>query len=185
MTHVLLLKIPKEELQNLLLTSLEASCLLVGSAFCCLTLLPLSTDETKVCQDRLVPHLNPAHCPHFWASFCHSLPPMQPPRGKVHLLFRSRILFTVPIPGTGRGVGAWHVPPALLICQGYQGCPGVRTVLLQLARNPTSQWVGFRKMGERHIEARPEGVHHGAGLGHHRLSQPGGPGARSWVEIED
>lgn len=58
-------------------------------------------------------------------------------------------------------------------------------VLSQLARCPTSQWVGFRKKREGHIKARPEGVHCGAGLGHHRLSQLEGLGAEGWVETED
>lgn len=58
-------------------------------------------------------------------------------------------------------------------------------MLSQLARCPTSQWVGFGKKREGHVKARPEGVHRGAGLGHHRLSQLEGLGAEGWVETED
>lgn len=58
-------------------------------------------------------------------------------------------------------------------------------VLSQLARGPTSPWVGFGEKREGHVKARPEGVHCGAGLGHHRLSQLEGLGAEVWVETED
>lgn len=58
-------------------------------------------------------------------------------------------------------------------------------VLSQLTRCPTSQWVGFREKRQGHIKARPEGVHRGAGLGHHRLSRWEGLGAEGWVETED
>lgn len=56
---------------------------------------------------------------------------------------------------------------------------------MQLARSPTSKWVGFREKRECHIEARPEGVHSGAGLCHHCLSQLGGLGAGVRVETDD
>lgn len=55
-------------------------------------------------------------------------------------------------------------------------------MLPQLTRNPTSQWVSFRKIRERYIEAWSEDVRGGAGLSYHRLSQPG---AGSWVQTED
>lgn len=58
-------------------------------------------------------------------------------------------------------------------------------MLSQLARCPPSQRVGFREKREGHVKARPEGVHCGAGLGHHRLSQLEGLGAGGWVETED
>lgn len=58
-------------------------------------------------------------------------------------------------------------------------------MLSQLARCPTSQWVGFREKREGHVKARPESVRCGAGLGHHRPSQLEGLGAGGWVEIED
>lgn len=58
-------------------------------------------------------------------------------------------------------------------------------VLPQLARCPTSQWVSFREKRQGHVKACSEGVHGGAGLGHHGLSQLEGPGAGGWVEAED
>lgn len=58
-------------------------------------------------------------------------------------------------------------------------------VLLQPAGGPTSKRVGFREKREGHVEARPEGVNCGAGLGHHRLSQLESPGAGGRVEPED
>lgn len=45
--------------------------------------------------------------------------------------------------------------------------------------------MGFREKREGHVKAGPKGVHCGTGLGHHRLSQLEGPGARGWVETED
>lgn len=58
-------------------------------------------------------------------------------------------------------------------------------VLPQLSRSPTSKRVGFRESREGHVKARPEGVHCGAGLGHHGLSQLEGPRTGGWVEPED
>lgn len=58
-------------------------------------------------------------------------------------------------------------------------------VLLQLARSSTSKRVGFREKREGHVKARPEGVHWGAGLGHHCLSQLEVPGTGGRVEPED
>ena len=58
-------------------------------------------------------------------------------------------------------------------------------MLLQLAKGPPSQRVGFGEKREGHVKARPEGVHRGAGLGHHRLSQLEDPEARGGVETED
>lgn len=55
-------------------------------------------------------------------------------------------------------------------------------MLLQLTGDPTSQWVSFRKIRERYIEAWSEDVRGGAGLSYHRLSQPG---AGSWVQTKD
>lgn len=55
-------------------------------------------------------------------------------------------------------------------------------MLPQLTRDPTSQWVSFRKIRERHIKAWSEDVRGGAGLSYHRLSHPG---AGSWVQTED
>lgn len=52
---------------------------------------------------------------------------------------------------------------------------------LQAARGPAFQWVSFREIRERYIEAWSEDVQGGASLSYHRLSQPG---ARGWVETE-
>ena len=95
------------------------------------------------------------------------------------------VLLTAPIPGAGREVGAHRTPPAPLFCHGYQGHPREGAVLLQLAKSPPSQRVGFGEKREGHVKAGPEGVHRGAGLGHHRLSQLEDPEARGGVETED
>ena len=112
-------------------------------------------------------------------------PPIQPLRREVHLLLGSMVLLTAPIPGAGREVGARRAPPAPLFGHGYQGHPREGAVLPQLAKGPPSQRVGFGKKREGHVKARPEGVHRGAGLGHHRLSQLEDPEARGGVETED
>ena len=58
-------------------------------------------------------------------------------------------------------------------------------MLPQLPKSPPSQRVGFGEKREGHVKAGPEGVHRGAGLGHHRLSQLEDPEARGGVETED
>lgn len=58
-------------------------------------------------------------------------------------------------------------------------------VLLQLARKPTTQRVGFGQERKSHVKARSEGVHGGAGLGHHRLPKLDGPGIGLWMQPED
>lgn len=95
------------------------------------------------------------------------------------------VLLTAPIPGAGRGVSACHAPPAPLLRQGQQRRPGVGAVLPQLARSSPSNRVGFREKREGHVEARSKGVHRGASLGHHCLSQLEGPRAGGRVEPQD